>query len=89
VPRESRIFENTFELLSSVLRVLIKIKIEDLIVNIVLAWVYFHKFLRVQPDSRQFYATSACFNNYYTSTGDIIPGSWREITSGDTSLRPL
>lgn len=90
--RTRQIIENTFGLFSSVFRVFrkpIEIKIEDLIVNIVLACIYLHNFLRVQPDSRQFYSTSGCFDNYDTSTGDIIPGLWREITSGDTGLRPL
>lgn len=67
----------------------IKIKDDDTIVNIVLACVYLHNFLRVQPDSRQFYSKSGCFDNYDTSTGDIISESWSEITSGDTDLRPL
>lgn len=90
--RARRIIENTFGLLSSVFRVFrkpIEIKIEDTIVNVVLACVYLHNLLRVRPDSRQFYSASGCFDDYDTSTGDIIPGSWREITSGDTGLRPL
>ncbi|XP_029340906.1 uncharacterized protein LOC103308147 [Acyrthosiphon pisum] len=28
-----------------------------------------------------------CFDNEDSNTGEIIPGSWREITSGDTGLR--
>lgn len=90
--RGLRIIENTFGLLSSVFRVFrkpIEIKVEDTIVNIVLACVYLHNFLRVQPDSRQFYSTSGCFDSYDSCTGEIIPGSWREITSGDTGLIPL
>lgn len=76
--RARRIIENTFGLLSSVFRVFRKpivIKVEDTIVNIVLAYVYLHNFLRMQPDSRQFYSTLGCFDTYDSCTGEIISGS--------------
>lgn len=45
-------------------------------------------FLITQSDSTN-YSISGCFDSEYASTGEIIPESWREITSGDTGLRPL
>jgi len=92
---KARIIENTFGLLSSVFRVFrkpIEIKIEDTICNYYyytrLCYLH-HNFLSVQPNSRQFYSTSGCFDSYDSCTGEIISGSWREITSGDTGLMPL
>lgn len=90
--RARRVIENSFGLLSSVFRVFrkpIEVKIEETIVNIVLSCVYLHNFLRTQSDSTNYYSISGCFDSEDASTGEIIPGSWREITAGDTGLRPL
>jgi len=90
--RVRRIIENAFGLLSSVFRVFrkpIEVKIEETIVNIVLACVYLHNFLRTQSDSTNYYSISGCFDSEDASTGEIIPESWRKIMSGDTGLKPL
>ncbi|KAL4154135.1 hypothetical protein QTP88_001968 [Uroleucon formosanum] len=84
--------KNSFALLLSVFRVFhqpIEVKIEETVVNIVLSCVYLHNFLRIQSDSTNYYSTSGCFDSEDASTGEIIPGSWREIKAGDTGLRPL
>lgn len=89
--RARRIVENAFGLLASVFRIFrkpIEIKIENTIVDIVLACVYLHNFLRLQPDEPR-YSPQGCFDHEDASTGEIIPGSWREITSGDSGLRSL
>jgi hypothetical protein len=55
----------------------------------VLACVYLHNFLRTQKDSTNYYSISGCIDSEDAITGEVIPGSWRELTSGDAGLRPL
>ena len=50
---------------------------------------YFHNFLRSQPDSARYYSPQACFDNENASTGEIIKGLWREVTSIDSGINPL
>lgn len=90
--RARRIVENVFGLLASVFRVFrkpIEIKVENTVIDIVLACVYLHNFLRSQSDAARYYSPQGCFDNEDASTGELIPGSWRQITSGDNGLRPL
>ena len=90
--RARRIVENAFGLLASVFRIFrkaIEIKVENTVVDIVLACVYLHNFLRSQPDSARYYSPQGCFDKEDASTGEIIPGSWRQVTSGDSGVRPL
>lgn len=84
--------ENAFGLLASVFRIFhkpIEVKVENTVVDIVLACVYLHNFLRSQPDSVRYYSPLGCFDNEDESTGEIIPGSWRQITRADNGLIPL
>lgn len=90
--RARRIVENAFGLLASVFRIFrkpIEVKVESTIVDIVLGCVYLHNFLRLQPDSTRHFCRPGCFDNEDASTGEIIPGSWRGITSGDSGLTAL
>lgn len=90
--RARRVVENAFGLLAAVFRIFrkpIEIKVESTIVDIVLACVHLHNFLREQLDSTRHYSPPGCFDNEDASTGDIIPGNWRAITSGDSGMRPL
>lgn len=90
--RARRIVENAFGLLASVFRIFrkpIEIKVESTVVDIVLTCVYLHNFLRSQPDSARYYSPQGCFDNEDASTGEIIRGSWREVTSSDSGIRPL
>ena len=83
--------ENAFGLLASVFRIFrkpIEIKVESTVVDIVLTCVYLHNFLCSQPDSAR-YSPQGCFDNVDASTGEIIGGSWREVTSSDSGIRPL
>ena len=83
--------ENAFGFLASVFRIFrkpIEIKVESTVVDIVLNCVYLHKFLRSQPDSARYYILQGCFDNEDESTGEIIRGSRREVTSSDSGIRP-
>jgi hypothetical protein len=90
--RARRIVENAFGLLAAELRIfqkLMEIKVESTVVDIVLTCVYLHDFLHLQPDSSRYYSPQGCFDNEDASTGEIITGSWREVTSSDSGIRPL
>jgi hypothetical protein len=84
--------ENTFGLLASVFRIFrkpVEIKVESSVVDIALTCVNLHKFLRSKPDSPRYYSPQGCFDNEDASTGEIIRGSWREVTSSDSGIRLL
>lgn len=88
--RARHIVENAFGLLASVFRIFrkpIEIKVENTVVDIVWACVYLHNFLRTQSDAN--YAPPGCVDSEDASTGDVIPGSWRDITAGDSGMRSL
>jgi hypothetical protein len=51
--------------------------------------VYLHNFLRSQPDSARNYSPQGCFDNEDANTGEIIRGSWREVTLSYSGIRPL
>jgi len=87
--RTRRIVENAFGLLASVLRIFrkpIEIKVESTVVDIVLTCVHLHNFLRSQPVSARYYSPQGCFDNEDANTGEIIRGSWREVTSSDSGI---
>jgi len=82
--RARPIVENAFGLLTSAFRIFqkpIEIKVETC--------VYLHNFLHSQPDSARYYSLQGCFYNEDASTGEIIRGSWREVTLNDSGIRPL
>jgi hypothetical protein len=90
--RARRTVENAFGLLVSVFRIFrkpIEIKVESTVGDIVLTCVYLNNFLRSQSDSARCYSSQGCFDNEDASTGEIIRGSWREVTSSDNGIRPL
>ena len=90
--RARRIVENAFGLVASVFRIFrkpIEIKVESTVVDIVLTCVYLHNFLRSQPDSARYYSPQGCCDNEDASTGEIIRGSWTEVTLSDSGIRPL
>jgi hypothetical protein len=90
--RARRTVENAFGLLASVFRIFwkpIEIKLESIVVDIVLTYVYLHNILRSQPDSVRYYSPQGCFDNEDASTGKIIRWSRREVTSSDSDIRPL
>jgi hypothetical protein len=90
--RARRIVENAFGLHAPVFRIFPKpteIKVDSTVVDIVLTCVYFHNFLRSQPDSARYYSPQGCFDDEDARTSEIIGGSWREVTSGDSAIRPL
>lgn len=90
--RARRMVENVFGLLASVFRIFrkpLEVKVLDTVINIVLACVYLHNFLRLQPDSSRYYSMPGCCDSEDASAGHYIPGTWRDITSGDTGYRPL
>jgi hypothetical protein len=88
--RARRIVENVFGLLASAFRIFRKpIEIKVAVVDIVLTCVYLHNFPCSQPDSSRYYSPQGCFDNEDASTGGIIRGSWREVTSSDGGIRPL
>nr|CAH7742406.1 unnamed protein product [Callosobruchus chinensis] len=90
--RARRLVENAFGLLSSVFRIFrkpIEVKVDNTVSDIVLACVYLHNFLRSQNDSQRFYAPPGSFDTEDSCTGQIIPGSWRQITASDTGVRQL
>jgi hypothetical protein len=92
ISKARRIVENAFGLLASVFRIFrkpIEIKVESTVVDIVLTCVYLHNFLRSQPDSARYYSPQGSFDNADASTGEIIRGSWTEVTSNDSGIRPL
>jgi hypothetical protein len=67
----------------------IEIKVESTAVDIMLTCVYLHNFLRSQPNSARYYSPEGYLDNEDVSTGEIIRGSWREITSSDSGIRLL
>lgn len=90
--RARRMVENAFGLLASVFRVFrkpIEIKVQSTVIDIVLACIHLHNFLRSRPESAQTYSPPGCFDYEDPSTGEIIPGSWRNVTQNDGGLRPL
>jgi hypothetical protein len=90
--RARRIVENAFGLLASVLRIFrkpIEIKVESTVVDSVLTCVYLHNFLRSQPDSATCYSPQGCFDNEDVSTGEIIRGSWVDVTSSYSGIKLL
>jgi hypothetical protein len=90
--RARRTVENAFELLVAVFRIFRKqmeIKVDSTVVDTVLTCVYLHNFLRSQPDLARYYSPQGCFHNEDAGTGEIIRGSWREVTSSDSGIRPL
>lgn len=54
-----------------------------------LVCIFITFYVRNQYDSARNYSPQECFDNEDASTGEIIPGSWRQITSDDTGLRRL
>jgi hypothetical protein len=84
--------ENAFGLLASVFRIFrkpIEIKVESTVVDIVVTYVYLHNFLCSQPDPARYYSPRRCFDNEDMSTGEIIRGSWRKVTSSESGIKPL
>lgn len=90
--RARRIVENAFGILASVFRIFrkpLEIKVESTVVDIVLTCVLLHNFLRAQPDASRYYSPRGCFDNEDASTGEVINGSWRDITRNDSGLQRL
>jgi hypothetical protein len=90
--RARRLVENAFGLLGSVFRIFrkpIEVKIDDTVSDIVLACVCLHNFLRSQDDCQRFYSPPGSFDTEDASTGQLIPGTWRQITASDNGVRPL
>jgi hypothetical protein len=86
------IVENALGLLVAVFRIFRKpteIIVESTVVDIALTCVYLHNFLRSQPDSARYCSPQGCFDNEDASTSKIIRGSWREVTSSDSGIKPL
>lgn len=86
------VVENAFGVMSAVFRVFrkpIEVKVENTVVDIVLACVYLHNFLRSQPDRCRHYTPPGSFDREDLVTGEVVPGNWRSVTSGDTGMRPL
>ena len=84
--------ENALGLLVAVFQIFrkpTKIKVESTVVDIVLTCVYLHNFLRSQPDSARYCSPQGCFDNGNASTGKIIRGSSREVTSSDSGIKLL
>ena len=79
-------------LLASVFRIFrkaIEIKVQSTVVDIVPTCVYLHNFLSSQPDSAKYFSPQGYFDNEDSNTGEIIRGSWSEVTSSDSGIRPL
>jgi hypothetical protein len=90
--RARRLVENAFGLLASVFRVFhkpIEVKVDDTVSDVVLACVCLHNFLRSQLDSQRFYCPPGSFDTEDACTGQLIPGTWRQITASDSGVRPL
>lgn len=86
-----RLVENAFGLMASVFRVFrrpIELKVET-VVMLVMCCVYLHNFLRKRAASRHVYATKGTLDSENPLTGDLILGSWREVTKNDTGMQPL
>lgn len=86
------VVENAFGVMSSVFRVFrkpIEVKVENTVIDIVLACVYLHNFLRSQPDCSRNYTPPGTFDREDVNTREVIPGTWRRQTSGDTGLTAL
>ncbi|KAG8296521.1 hypothetical protein J6590_055167 [Homalodisca vitripennis] len=78
--------------MASVFRVFrkpIEVKVENTVIDIVLACVYLHNFLRSQPDCSQTYTPPGTFDREDVNTREVIPGTWRRHTAGDTRLTAL
>lgn len=90
--RARRIVENGFGLLAAVFRIFrkpIEIRNQSTVIDIVLTCVYLHNFLRLQPDSGRFYSPPGSLDSEDASTGQIIPGSWRDLIANDTGMIPF
>lgn len=86
------VVENAFGVMSSVFRVFrkpIEVKVENTVIDIVLACVYLHNFLRSQLDCSRNYTPPGTFDREDVNTREVIPGTWRRQTSGDTGLTAL
>jgi hypothetical protein len=89
--RARRIVENALGLLVAVFRIFRKpteIKVESTVVDTVVTCVYLHNFLHSQPDLARYCSPQGCFDED-VSTGKIIRGYWREVTSSDSTIKPL
>lgn len=89
--RARRIVENTFGIMASVFRVFQKpmlLKVDN-VVKVTRACIYLHNYLRKSRTSRRLYSPLESFDTEDLETGEIIPGSWRNITRNDTGLTNL
>jgi hypothetical protein len=87
--RARRIIENTFDLMCSVFRVFRK----PLLFNVENTKLgtfacYLHNFLRKRSESRRIYASLRTLD-CERQDGTFVPGTWRNITQGDTGTLHL
>lgn len=90
--RARRIVENAFGLIASVFRIFrkpIEIKVLGTVINIVTTCLLLHNFLREQPDAARQYSPPGCFDQEDEVTGEVIYGTWREVTATDNGMSPL
>nr|CAI5849243.1 unnamed protein product [Callosobruchus analis] len=88
--RARRVIENTFGLMCSVFRVFRKavlLNVENAKI-VTLACCYLHNFLRKKSKSKKLYASPGSFD-CERQDGSVIPGTWRNITQGDSGTLPL